>query len=114
MYILPKPEQIMPWLSGSDSQILLLEDSWKLITFITPFERYILRWLPLGITSAPELFQRKMVETLQGLEETEEYVDDILVQVETENIHDRHLEQVLKGSRTQIIQGQVQVQVSID
>lgn len=38
-----------------------------------------------------------MVETLQGLEGTEVYMDDISVHFETEEIHDRLLEQVLKA-----------------
>ena len=43
-------------------QILLSEDSQKLTTFINPFGRYCYTRLPFGITSAPEIFQRRMSE----------------------------------------------------
>ena len=39
-------------------QIPLAEESRKLMTFITPFERYCFNKLPFGISSAPELFQK--------------------------------------------------------
>lgn len=37
-----------------------------------------------------------MAETIQGLKGAEVYMDDILVDGETEDIHDRRLERVLK------------------
>ena len=58
-------------------QIPLHEDSQLLTTFITPFGRYPFRRLPFGINSAPEIFQRKMVELLTGLEGVEVIIDDI-------------------------------------
>lgn len=86
-YVLPTVEEIMPRLAGSKVftsldaasgfyQIPLHEDSIRLTTFITPFGRYAFRRLPFGIPSAPEIFQRKMSETLEGLEGTEVYMDD--------------------------------------
>lgn len=106
-YILPTVEEILPRLAGSrvftslDAasgfyQIPLHKDSQKLTTFITPFGRYTFRRLPFGITSAPEIFQRKMAETLVGLEGTEVYMDDILVHGENKEIHDERLAKVLK------------------
>ena len=41
-------------------QIPLEEESCELTTFITPFGRYSFRRLPFRITSAPEIFMRKM------------------------------------------------------
>ena len=67
-----------------------------LTTFITPFGKYAFRRLPFRITSAPEIFQRKMAETLAGLEGTEIFMDDILVHAETEELHDQCLDEVLK------------------
>ncbi|XP_061153604.1 uncharacterized protein plppr3b isoform X2 [Syngnathus typhle] len=52
--------------------------------------------LPFGISSTPEIFQRKMAERLQGLEGAEVYMADILVHGETEEEHDKRLEQVLR------------------
>ena len=41
-------------------QIPLHKDSQELTTFITPLGRYCFRRLTFGITSAPEIFKRKM------------------------------------------------------
>ena len=48
-------------------------------TFNTPFDRF--RWLrmPFGISSAPEIWQRKMHEAIEGLQEVEVIGDDFLV-----------------------------------
>lgn len=89
-YILPTSNEITAKLSGATVfsslyaasgfwQIPLHPDSCKLTTFITPFGRYCFKRLPFGITSAPEIFQRKMLETLEGLEGVEVFMDDILV-----------------------------------
>lgn len=47
--------------------VALDEDSSFLTTFHTPFGRYHWRRLPFGISSAPEVFQRKMHERIEGL-----------------------------------------------
>lgn len=59
--------------------VKLDEPSSRLTTFWTPFGRY--RWtrLPFGISSAPEIFQMKLQEVIQGLEGVECLADDILV-----------------------------------
>ncbi|KAI4890200.1 hypothetical protein NFI96_001996, partial [Prochilodus magdalenae] len=106
-YVLPTVDEILPRLGGSTVfttldaasgfyQIPLHENSKTLTTFITPFGRYAFRRLPFGITSAPEIFQRKMVETLAGLEGVELFMDDILVHGATEEIHDQRLDKTLK------------------
>lgn len=77
-------------------QIPLHPGSCSLTTFITPFGRYCFRRLPFGISSAPEIFQRKMQQTLQGLEGVQVFMDDILVYVSSLEQHDSCLEQVLK------------------
>ncbi|UYV64879.1 K02A2.6-like, partial [Cordylochernes scorpioides] len=50
-----------------------------LTTFWTPFGRY--KWLrmPFGISAAPEEFQRRLHEVIEGLEGVEVIADDILV-----------------------------------
>lgn len=58
------------------------------------------KWLPFGITSALEIFQRKMMETLQGLEGVEVFMDDILVYGATEEQHDSHLDRVMQRIET--------------
>ena len=49
-------------------QIPLAEESQLLTTFITPQGRYCFQKLPFGISSAPELYQRRMSQILTGLE----------------------------------------------
>ena len=48
-------------------QIPLSQSSRLLTTFITPTGRYCFNKLPFGISSAPEHFQRRMSELLEGL-----------------------------------------------
>ena len=50
-----------------------------LTTFNTPFGRYRWQRLPFGISSAPEVFQRKMHELIEALTGTEVAADDFIV-----------------------------------
>ena len=104
---IPKVEETLALLSGAavfsklDAnsgfwQILLAPESRPLTTFITPSGRYCFNKLPFGISSAPELFQKRMKKILEGLEGTVCHVDDILVFGDTQFEHDTRLEQVLK------------------
>ena len=109
-YMLPNLDDIAPKLSGSivfsklDAtsgfhQIPLDEASCLLTTFITPFGRYCYRRLPFGITSAPEIFQRRMTEILDGLDGVETIIDDVLIYGRTQSEHDERLERVLNRIR---------------
>jgi len=49
-------------------QIPLAEESQEYTTFISPFGCYCFKKLPFGISSVPELFQRRMGAVLEGLE----------------------------------------------
>ena len=60
-------------------QIPLEENSQLITTFIPPFGRYAFRRLPFGISSAPEIFQRKIASLLGGLSGVEVIMDDILI-----------------------------------
>lgn len=55
------------------------KDSSHLTTFHTPLGRY--RWcrMPFGISSVPEVFQRRMHELIDGLTGTEVVIDDFMV-----------------------------------
>ena len=77
-------------------QIVLAEASQKLTTFITPFGRYCFKRLPFGISSAPEHFQRRMSQLLDGLEGVVCQMDDILVYAATQEEHDKRLYAVLQ------------------
>ncbi|XP_023285825.1 uncharacterized protein K02A2.6-like [Seriola lalandi dorsalis] len=80
-------------------QMALDGESSKLTTFITPNGRYCFKRLPFRITSAPEIFQRRMQELLQDHEGTVVYMDDILVSGATEEEHDSRLKRVMETIR---------------
>ena len=85
-------------------QIRILPDSLPLdeasrdfTTFITPMGRYRYKRLPMGISVAPEIFQRKMTELLEGLPGVVCYLDDIVVIGRTLAEHDSNLCKVLEA-----------------
>ena len=104
--MLPSVEQTLAQLGGATVfskldansgfwQIELTKQSSLLTTFITPFGRYRFNRLPFGITSAPEHFQRRMSEVLQGLKGVVCLIDDILIYGKTQAEHDKRLHAVL-------------------
>ena len=104
---IPAVEQTLAQLAGASVftkldansgfwQIPLANESALLTTFITPFGRFCFNRLPFGITSAPEHFQRRMSEVLQGAEGAVCLMDDILVHGKTQEEHDRRLVAILK------------------
>lgn len=88
-------------------QVVLDEESSKLTTFWTPFGRY--RWIrmPFGISPAPEIFQHKQNEVLNGLKGVEVMADDLLVygvgdtMEQAINDHNHNLEELLKRLKNQ-------------
>ena len=56
--------------------VVLDESSSFLTTFHTPFGRYRWKRMPFGICSAPEVFQRRMHELIEGLHGIEVITDD--------------------------------------
>ena len=76
-------------------QVPLGPDSQLLTTFITSFGRYCFQKLPFGITSAPEIFQKRMSEILDGLDGVVCLIDDMLIFGATQDEHDRRLHSVL-------------------
>ena len=48
--------------------VLLDNRSLYLRTVYTPFSRYRYKHMPFGISSAPEVFQKKMYELIEGLQ----------------------------------------------
>ena len=61
--------------------VVLDEESSFCTTFNTPFGRYRWKRMPFGIRSAPEVFQRKMHELIEGLRGVEVIADDLLLSV---------------------------------
>lgn len=52
--------------------------------------------LQFAITRTPEIFQRKMLETLRGLKSGKVFMDDILVHGTSMELHDARPEKVLQ------------------
>lgn len=59
-------------------QIPLQPESSRLTTFITPSGRFCFRRLPFGITSALEIFQKRMANLLKDQEGVAAIQDDII------------------------------------
>jgi hypothetical protein len=86
------------------TQVPLSNASKDLTTMHTPWGRY--RWcrLPYGVSCAPEEFQRRMHEVLEGLDGVFSIADDVLImgqgdtQEEAERDHDRHLLALMQRS----------------
>ena len=115
-YPMPTLDEVLPSLSKAkvfsvlDAKngfwhVQLDKESSLLTTFNTPFGRY--RWLrmPFGISTAPEEYQRRQDQVIEGLEGVANIVDDILVfgegDTEEEAIadHDRKLIKLLERCR---------------
>ena len=67
-----------------------------LTTFITPFGRFRFNRIPMGISSAPEIFQKIMSDLIMDHAGCEVIMDDILVHASDKAEHDRRLAAVLK------------------
>ena len=115
-YPLPIIEEILPELSKAKVfskvdlkegflQVELDEESSQLTVFQTPWGRYRFHRMPFGITPAPEIFQMKLDQNLEGLKGVFKIADDILItgQGETEREadedHDRNLKSLLDRCR---------------
>lgn len=77
-------------------QIPLSKKSQLLTTFVTPFGRFCFNKLPFGISSAPEIYQKRMSQILEGLPGVLCLIDDILIFGQNQEEHDARLQSVLK------------------
>ena len=82
---------------------ITLDDSSSLLTtFHTPFGRYRWKRMPFGICSAPEIFQRRMHQLIEGLTGIEVIADDFVVvgrghdEAEAIHDHDKNLHELLQ------------------
>ena len=105
-YPLPKPSELFACLTGGQSftkldltaayqQMMLDEESAKLVTVNTHQGLHQSCRLPFGVASAPAIFQRAMDSILQGLLFVTCYLDDILVSGRTDEDNLKNLEEVL-------------------
>ena len=79
-------------------QIGLSSESAKLTTFITPFGRFCFNRLPFRISPAPEHFQKRILQVLEGTDGALCQMDDILVYGKSVGEHNQHLEATLHTS----------------
>ena len=77
-------------------QIPLDRASQLLTTFNTPFGRYCYTRLPFGISSAQEVFQKRMYQLFGDLPGVETDIDNMLIHGRTEEEHQQRLTAVLK------------------
>lgn len=76
-------------------QLPLNEESKLLTTFITPFGRYAFNRMPMGITCASEVFQKKMQSIIEGIHGTVCCQDDILITGKNVSEHNKRLRKVM-------------------
>ena len=83
-------------LSSGYWHVELDRESSLLTTFQTPFGRY--RWLrlPFGTTVSAEIFQRNLLNALEGLPGVVCVADDVMIHGRSREDHDRNLETFLK------------------
>jgi hypothetical protein len=56
-----------------------LPDSKKLCTLVTPFGKYKMQKLPMGLCNSPDIFQEKVSILMEGLKFVCAYIDNLLV-----------------------------------
>ena len=99
VFPIPKVDETLSQLAGATIfskidansgfwQVPLSEESQLLTTFITPFGCYCFTKLPLGISCAPELFQKRLKEILDGLDGVVTHIDDALIFGSNQREHD--------------------------
>lgn len=82
-------------MSQAYQQLLLDDDSKKLLVVNTPRGLYQYTRLPYGVSTAPAIFQSVMDRILQGLP-VARYLDDILITTKSEEEHNHLLEKTLE------------------
>ena len=80
-------------------QIQLDYDSQLLTSFSTPWGRYMYKRLPMGICSAPEIYQRKIEELFDGIENLASIFDDVLLYDKNVNAQCTTLKETLQRAR---------------
>ena len=80
-------------------QIQLDYESQLLTTFATPWGRYRYKRLPMGITSAPEIYQRKIEEVFENIDKLSNIYDDVLLYTPDIEQHCNVLQRTLEVAR---------------
>jgi len=109
-FVLPTCEDVLAKLHGKSIftiidlrdgfwQVKLDEASSKLCTFNTPFGRYSMRRLPFGLSSSPEVFQKRNMENFGDIPNAHVVFDDMIVAAANEAEHEATLRAVLNRAR---------------
>jgi len=80
-------------------QVQLDEESSRLCTFNTPFGRYSFCRLPFGVSSAAEVFEKKVTETYSDIDGVHIIFDDMIIATVDEEDHDRIFRALLERAR---------------
>lgn len=80
-------------------QVRLDEESSRLCTFNSPFGRYSFCRLPFGISSAPEVFEKKVTETFGDIDGVHIIFDDMIIAAVDDDDHDRIFRTLLERAR---------------
>ena len=80
-------------------QIPIDEESRKLTTFVTNDSVWRYKTLMFGVSNAPELFQRTIQQTLQGIKGCKNISDDIIIYGKNKEEHNTALRNVLQRLR---------------
>ena len=80
-------------------QVCLDDESSRLCTFNTPFGRYHMRRLPFGISSAPEIFQKRNTQVFGDIDGVHIIFDDLIIAASDDSEHDQILRKVLERAR---------------
>lgn len=75
-----------------------LDESSRLGTFNTPFGRYSFRRFPFGISSAPEVFQKKCFEIFDDIDGVFVVYDDLIIAAKTESENNEIFKKGLRES----------------
>ena len=73
------------------------DESNKLVTFNTPFGRYSFTRLPFGISSAPEVFQKRAQQAFGDIQGVAVVFDDIIIGASSLEEHDAIFGRSWKG-----------------
>ena len=107
---LPDPEHIFASISQDTyfSKFDLTKGYWQVpvketakpyTSFLTPSGLYQFRVMPFGLVNAPATFSRMMRRVLQGLENTDNFIDDILIHTKSWDEHIRVIRALLERLR---------------
>ena len=98
---LPQGKKIFSIIDMKDGfwHVELDEESSKLVTFNTPFGRYSFTRLPFGISSAPEVFQKRAQQAFGDIPGVAIIFDDIIIAASSIQEHDTILRQLLERAR---------------